>query len=212
MKFLDDNSVFFSETAVLDGLIIRENRLPAEVFRSQMCGFLMLDFDRFQFREYFTYLARFVEKVRESRFRFACLDPDPVAYYYQHFRKYPFAEMLPQASPDDYVALLRQDPDGSPADALAYRADVIVFYSHSKRWVVYGERELSLIVVGFQDESLVEAFLSSFDRSWLLSAEDAVENILPLVFGDPRNMTTRENIGKTLVLNYGGQRSVIQKS
>lgn len=201
MKYLDDNSLFLSEMTVLEGLIARENRLPAQVFRPPVCRFLMLDFDRFQFKEYFVYLSRFVEKVQESRFWFACLEPDPATYYYQHFKKYPFAEMLLHASPDEYLALLRQDPNGSPADALAYRADMIVFYSHSKRWVVYGERELSLIVAGFEDDSVAKAFLTSFDRSWLLSAEDAVENILPLVFGDTRNTATRESISEALIRN-----------
>jgi hypothetical protein len=78
------------------------------------------------------------------------LDPEP-EYYREHFGFFPAWRLGVNESGDDYRDLISYEPPKSPADALMYRADVLMLFSTSGSIVAWAQRELELGVLGLFD-------------------------------------------------------------
>jgi hypothetical protein len=68
------------------------------------------------------------------------LDPDPVHYFYSHFKKYPALEILHGDSAKAYLGLLNEDPGRSPADAVGTNWWACVIVPPSLNWFIHALR------------------------------------------------------------------------
>jgi hypothetical protein len=69
------------------------------------------------------------------------LDPQPVTYFHRHFGKYPILSLLRGDSAETYIALLNEDPGGSPADAVGTNCYEWIILPESHRWFVHCLRD-----------------------------------------------------------------------
>lgn len=83
----------------------------------------------------------------DNAFAFLVLDPDPVGYFYEHFRKFPCIEFSADDRKDLYFSELSRDPGGSPADAISYNSNVIAIFPRSKNWYMICDRSNDSTIV-----------------------------------------------------------------
>jgi hypothetical protein len=125
----------------------RSRRFPDNVFRRR----LPLE-DAFDFFSIFA--AGFYERLQGhtrlaggARAYLLVIDPDPVAYFYRHFSKYPI--MVIETTTDsagDYYRGLNQDPGNSIAAAINTNANVLAIVFDTIDVAVYGERDSELAI------------------------------------------------------------------
>ena len=132
---------------------------------------------------------------------FAVIEPDPERYFFHHFGKYPIIEVSVNDSEETFLKAVNEDPGGSPADAIIYNGRVIVVYSDSPVWALYGERDYEFCVAAFAREELKDAFVSSYGPERVFSIEEAVEQLLgPSFINSPAGVPA--DIRNNLVSNY----------
>ncbi len=78
----------------------------------------------------------------DTRAYYLVLSPDPIRYLY-HFNKYPLLDIGYRDSLDDYLALLNEDPGGSPADAVGTVWSVSVIFPRGGKWFSHLQRSAS---------------------------------------------------------------------
>jgi hypothetical protein len=69
------------------------------------------------------------------------LYPHPVTYFHQHFGKYPILSLQKGDLAESYIALLNEDPGGSPADAVGINCYEWVILPESHKWFVHCLRD-----------------------------------------------------------------------
>lgn len=89
--------------------------------------------------------ARLVQELlalsSDNAAHFIVLHPEPVAYFHRHFGKYPILSLQRGDTAETYLALLNEDPGGSPADAVGTNRDEWVILPESHRWFVHCLRD-----------------------------------------------------------------------
>ena len=65
------------------------------------------------------------------------LRPDPVHYYFRHFRRFPVLVFGAEDTPGTYWDGLNADPGGSPADSVGSNWYECVILPESRRWFVH---------------------------------------------------------------------------
>lgn len=178
-----DVEQFRRELERIDRVLDRKAELPQQVFRSRVTGIRFIDLDELWSEEFFELLQQLTAAVESRRVSVAVLKPDPVDYYYAHFRKFPFIEFdVATSSSADYIKALHEDPGDSPADAIVHNSDVIVIFPENMRWLIYGDRNLEVGVIAGLDGDAVRKIDSIYPKARLHSATAVVDHILPTVF------------------------------
>lgn len=200
MKLLTEVDAFSQCQSTIDSLIMREKRLPDQVFKKPLSHFAFINSDDiFHAEDFFRGMQSFLAGLGESRWFLAVIDPDPVGYFFRHFGKYPIIEISAGDTADDYQNMLRDDPGNSPADAIASNSTIILLYSDSGRWAIYGDRDYELAVISFAEMHFLELFISVYDRNWVFNVDEAIENILEGVY---RHKGVPLDIRNQLINNY----------
>jgi hypothetical protein len=68
---------------------------------------------------------------------YVLLRPDPIQYFHRHFHKYPAFEITLDDTAKTYLAVLNEDPGGSPADAVGTNWSTCVIAPPSRKWFVH---------------------------------------------------------------------------
>jgi hypothetical protein len=68
---------------------------------------------------------------------YVILRPDPILYFYRHFRKYPALEIELHDTAASYLDALNEDPGGSPADAVGTNWWTCVIVPPTRKWFVH---------------------------------------------------------------------------
>lgn len=180
------------------------NRLPEQVFRSkpERCAFV--EFDLTMGGGFGELLSSFAARCGDSEVYVTALDPEPEEYYFSHFRRYGALRFKVEELEADYLAALRAEPEGSPADALLYVAEVVAWFGDTKSWAIWGERNLGVGVVA--DRSLriegMEPGQSTHGVKWF-NVEDAISDLVALNF---RGQVTPIDLATKFSANYGACR------
>jgi hypothetical protein len=85
-------------------------------------------------------LQKLMEYSGDSTAHYIILDPDPVHYFYRHFRKYPVLEISRGDSVEAYISSLNEDPGDSPADAIGINWWACVLVPPSIKWFIHALR------------------------------------------------------------------------
>jgi hypothetical protein len=99
---------------------------------------------------------------------------------------------------DRYIAALHEDPGESPADAIAYRSEVILIYPASAHWAIYGDRNVETGIFAVMDEELAASIPAATELVKFFSPMDAVTRLLPPAYGG----VVPEEVKTSLVRNY----------
>jgi hypothetical protein len=145
LSILEDVELLYSR--VVNVIPLRE-RFPRGIFQRAPASLAFFDYGHFTSRELFNLLKRLCSVMGEAEFAFLALRPHVKSYYHEKFGWIPAASF--SVEDDDLAAwteFVLHDPGGSPADAIAYRADEFAIISESDSLVAYGTRSSGLATI-----------------------------------------------------------------
>ena len=114
--------------------------------------------------------------IRGATISAKVFEPDAHKYYGQHFGTDAEFAFSTDIDSDHYATKMHKWPSQSPADAIAYRGDVVGWTGTSGRWACWGERRVNLCVLQFDSELRLkqELFIQPDDYVPLVTLYDAL--------------------------------------
>ena len=207
MRLVTEADIFSKCQSVIDAIITREKRLPEQVFKIPLSHFVFIRADDiFHTPTFFERIKSFLGRVGENRWFLAVVDPDPKDYFYHHFGKYSVVEMAADDTDDDYLRIAQEDPGSSPADAIGFNSHVVLLFSYSGTWAIYGDRGYELGVVGFAEKELQEIFISIYGGDRVFDTTEALEQIVKMVYSTRESGIPLE-FQRELIANYGSPKN-----
>jgi hypothetical protein len=123
-----------------------ENPFPSLILRNTD-EVLISEYTDYECAEFFPFLQTLLSVTGETACYFLALEPDPISYFFAHFKKYPAFEITTETKKDEYFALLHLEFDKNFADALVHTSDIHVIFPLSLSWYIYGDRDRDLLVL-----------------------------------------------------------------
>ena len=181
-----------------------KRRLPEQVF-IRPCRFnLMCQFD-IAMGELLGVLREQRSPTASDTVLLAVLDPDPIAYFYKHFRKINAFYFKANITEAEYYDIRWRNP-GNPTDAIQFNTGIETYIPNSLSWAMWGERSREIAVIGLDDPALAEALIS--DKGWWMDAETASNEFASMPY---RNQQMPEDIRRALITNYGNRADLEKK-
>jgi hypothetical protein len=201
---ITDPNQFRRMFEALSSAALIDERLPAQVFRSQYDRFRFLEFARFPNSEFLALVRRLMESSCDAQTNLVVLEPHAETYFYKNFGHFGALEIRADESLDGYRAQIESGPMSSPADSLAVNSFLLVWFPPSLRWIIWGERSPDMMLLAYcrgfdgpSEQSLAETGIDP------LSAEDAL-HISSSAWSD---RIARRHFAQEIMNNYGGGRS-----
>jgi len=169
MSFEIDNSEMLRLQERLKLVVHPDRRLPEPVFQPQYGCFQFTEFDATMADQFWPVLWGLMRAFGDEHCSLAVLDPDPLKYFFAQFKRYGALRFELGNTADDYYNALSSEPDGSPADALLYNSEVIVWLPDSRKWAIWGERSLGIAVIA-ADEALGPALKPILNEAGLATS------------------------------------------
>lgn len=169
-------------------------KLPEMVFMQSMKHFCFFEFNSMISPEFMSILREVAKHFREDTVLVTVLDPDPVEYFFREFGHCGAFQISSDSTNNEYFSILAHEPPESPADALLYNSNIIIWNSNGNKWAMWGERDSGIGVLGAEDDL---GFLSSVTARIpnLLAADIAASNL-------NLNNTELMNYKTAIVQNY----------
>ena len=182
---ITDRTTFERIIGSLEVAAHRESRLPQQVFREGYSQFACIEFDLFSGDAFWSLLQRLAAATGDASIACVVLAPDPTEYFLKQFGMYGAIEINAKASADQYFTSMSVAPKASPADSLINNSEVLAWFSPSLEWLIWGERGLTVAMLGIHDR--FAAFISSAAQESgirLFSPEEAVSDLISANFAD----------------------------
>ena len=125
-----------------------DRRLPDLVLGAMYRHFRFIEFDSTSGGPFWPVLKGLMCLSEDDHVNLVVLEPDPIKYFFAQFQSYGALRFDLSTSSDDYYEALSTGPTVSPADALLYNSEVVVWFPDSLKWIIWGERSVGLAVVG----------------------------------------------------------------
>lgn len=198
-KLISDPVEFQHQLAHLRSAAFVSARLPAQVFRDQFGRYQFLEFDLFSDSKFWWMLQLLMEASTDQSVTVMVLDPEPERSF-EEFGRYGVLVIPASASAHEYGQALAAGPGPSPADALEYSAEVILWVPPSLSWLIWAERETEMMVLayrfGFEAPSTE---ILTAKGTHFFSAEDALD----ISSAAWRDRAARMRFSRELLDNYG---------
>lgn len=160
-------------------------KFPNQVFVQRFHSFLFEEFDWTMTPEFWTKAIQPLMAIsQDTHLLVAVLDPDPTSYFYREFSHYNLIKFPIDISGDDYWKSLETGPKNSPADAILFNSEIVVWLPLSTKWAVWGSRSYGIGVLAFADDA-VKASASTITKEWK-SAELALNKFIAINFKDKK--------------------------
>lgn len=151
----------------LNKIFCIEQRLPDQVFKTPFFGFTCEDFDDTMTANFWNTLLQPIGKaLNDSHILTAVLDPDPKNYFYPNFGYYNMLNMPIDTTGTEYLKSLETGPVTSPADAILYNSEIVVWAPSGGRWAVWGQRDCEICILAFADEQAMAVVRSFLNKNW----------------------------------------------
>lgn len=164
-----------------------------------MHAFNVIDFDEVWSKKFFNAVQRLTSMASAKMFWIAALRPDPLNYFYQHFKNFPVFGFDSNDRADEYITVVNRDPGGSPADAIIHNPSVLVIYPDNAKWAVYADRDLEIAVFATADRGTNSSLIDVYPSESLFSASEALTYLLAPAFSGE----VPEHFAQALLRNYG---------
>jgi hypothetical protein len=178
-----------------------DSRLPEPVFQPAYGNFHFVEFDVTIGNLFWPVLQQLMRSSEDTHMALQVLDPHPVRYFFAYLKNYGYLRFEIGNTSDDYYAALAAAADDSPADALIYSSEVIVWIPDSGEWVIWGERSLGIAVIAALEP--VGASLSSLLNRTRLTDSSAELAVLAYVAPNFRNMDALDTFSRKFKAIYG---------
>lgn len=193
-KFIKDKNDFEETLYCVKQTFHYEQRLPNQVYKVPFQRNVVIDFDDAMSHVFWYELEKWMNVSDDSFVIMAVLDPDPVDYYYKEFSQYNWCILQKETTADEYWNTLNQGPDESPADAILFNSEVVIWLSPSRKWAMWGERSYGICILSFNDDAI-----NDFENELWFTMEQAIADLISLNF---RNYTVPEEIISKLMKFY----------
>lgn len=192
-KVINDKQQFEESLNLIKKSFDIEKRLPEQVFLVPWQKKCVFDFDKAMGYSFWNELERLVTLSDDLFILMAVLDPHPVNYYYKEFSQYNWCIFPKDITANEYWNTLKWSPVDSPADAIVFNSEVVVWLSPTLKWAIWGERGYGICILALSDE------IGSYTSELCLSIETAITDLISLNFGNeiPDEVKTK------LMLHYG---------
>jgi hypothetical protein len=165
-----------------------KKRLPEQVFKTPFFGFICEDFDNTMSADFWDFLLHPLTKsFNDNHVLIAVLDPDPKDYFYSNFGYYNMLNLPATATGAQYLKSLATGPLESPADAILYNSETIVWVPSGGRWAIWGQREYEICILAFADEQAMNLAQSFLNNNWKTADKALNSFVLKHV---PKNFVT----------------------
>lgn len=175
MKVISTEKEYDPVATGTERILNKTNVLPENVFRKTLKFFLFITFDELLMPLFFNHLKRYLLNVGESSFWVTAIDPDPKLYFGANFEFFGAIEFTDSDTGEDYLAALNNHPGDSPADALAHNSNLLMFFSQTHKWAVYGDRGADIAICAFADRRQMEIFRSIYGSDLLDGVKAAAD-------------------------------------
>lgn len=159
----------------VEKILDRTKVLPENVFRQTFRFFLFITFDDLLLPFFFNHVKQYLLDVEENSFWLTAIDPDAKLYFGAHFDFFGTIEFFNSDTEDDYIAALNYDPGDSPADALTHNSNILMVFSPTEKWAIYGDRDADIAICAFTDREQMERFKSAYSSGLLGGVEAAAD-------------------------------------
>jgi hypothetical protein len=177
--------------------------LPNQVFNQDFYNFLFEEFDWAMTPEFWnSFIQPLTFASQDTQILVAIVNPDPINYFYRVFGYYNWFNVPINITGDDYWKILETGPKNSPADAMLFNSEIIVWLPLSAKWAIWGERSYGVCILAFSDDNTRIA-TTTFTKTWK-SVDVALNDYIAINFEGKK---IPNKIADSLVLNYskGGQ-------
>ena len=199
MHLIKEEQTYKSKFSKIESIIKRKAQLPDQVFRDKPYWFKVIDFDEIYSRPFFDAVNNFLEEERGSIWTFAVLENDPEEFFFNRCKKYPIFEINISDSFENYQSITRGELECIPNESLADNAYVIVVYPESLKWVIYGDFDFEIGIIGFWDNETIDIFISKYSKGRVFTMGEAIPSLLETIY--PNNVIP-EDIRTKLLSNY----------
>lgn len=195
VKIIQEKKDFEESHRLINQVFRTERRIPDQVFNPSLSGFLFEEFDWAMSSEFWKTIQQLAIASKDSYILTAVLEPSPTDYFFNEFGCYNWFKLPVGITADDYWSVLQSGPKGSPADALLYNSEIVVWVSPSMKWAIWGERSYGICVLAFAN-GVEKSNKASLLGAWR-NASDALKDLIS--FKDGQNPKA---FSEFLMLNY----------
>jgi hypothetical protein len=161
------------------------HRLPDQVFSPSYRNFLFEEIDWAMSADFWdSFIRPLALASQDTHLLVAVLDPEPINYFYREFGYYGWRKLAVDIGGGDYFKLLGVGPASSPADAMLFDSETVVWVPTSKQWAIWGERSSGACILAFADEKTKLA-KTPLLKTWR-SADKALDDFIDLNFKDKK--------------------------
>ncbi|PLR77523.1 hypothetical protein CU633_10000 [Bacillus sp. V3-13] len=178
-----------------------ECKLPEQVFCQQFRYFKFEEFDWTMSGDFWNTLEKLAIETKDNFVLTAVLEPNPEEYFHKEFNYYNWVKLPVGLSADDYFEILEFGPEESPADAVLYNSNTVIWLAPSMKWAIWGERDYGVCVIGINDISYRNKLLP-YLKSWR-SLDETVLSWIEINF---MSQQLQQDFVETLYLNYSQEK------
>jgi len=200
MELIYQEKIFRQKISEVESVINRQIRLPEQVFYKQFTKFAVIDFDEIFSEFFFQNIKKILKEESKYKFTFAVLENDPEEFFFKYCKKYPIFEVTNNDNYEDYLSITRDKLECIPNESLADNAYILTIYPEFLEWVVYGDFNFELGIIGFVNEKVMKNFVSIYGNTRIFTIEEAITDLLSVIY---RNNIVPEDIRIHLINNYG---------
>lgn len=165
--FINAAHEYEAALSLLNRVFQIKNSLPEQVFKKPFFGFICIDFDSSMTANFWDIVLQPIGKIfNDSHILTAVLDPDPKDYFYHNFGYYNILNLPIYITGTEYLKSLEIGPAESPADAILYNSEVVVWVPNGGRWAIWGQRDYEICILAFADEQAMNLAKPFLNKSW----------------------------------------------
>lgn len=199
--FVREKKEFDELKELVSDMLFSDDNLPQQVFREQFSHYLFEEFDWAMSDEFWDTIQKLAEQAKDDFILTAVLNPHPVNYYYKEFGYFNWTKLPINLSADDYFNVLELGPNESPADAILFNSDTVVWLSPSGKWAIWGERAYGICVLALKEPTNT-INSSLFLKTWRSIDNEAVMNWVGLNF---KGRKVPKEVTDALYMNYSNK-------
>ena len=111
-------------------------------------------------------LQPLARSLNDSHILTAVLDLDSKDYFYPNFGYYNVLNLPAATTGVQYLKGLETGPLESPADAILYNSETVVWVPSGGRWAIWGQREYEICILAFADEQAMHLAKAFLHQNW----------------------------------------------
>ncbi|MFX3617839.1 MAG: hypothetical protein ACE3JK_09940 [Sporolactobacillus sp.] len=166
LSYIKSETTFKINALRLNRILNLKANFPKFVFKRKYNYYSFNEFDRAISEDLWTDIKRLSKMSEDFKVLLAVIDPDPEQYFKRYFGYYNWAEIPVDTSEDDYINLLFKEPPSSPADAIVFNSELIVWMPLSMQWAIFANRSYNLCVLATDCQPKLDASWGTLN-SWI---------------------------------------------